>query len=100
MILGLFYTILYWNDWFNGLIYINDSNLYSLQNLLNRILLDVQFLQSNSQMGGRTAEAANAIPLESMRMAMAVIGIIPLLISYLFFQKYFVKGLTIGAVKG
>jgi putative aldouronate transport system permease protein len=63
-------------------------------------LLDVQFLQSSSQLGGRTSGAANSVPLESMRMAMAVIGIIPLLLSYPFFQKYFVKGLTIGAVKG
>jgi len=97
---GLFYTILYWNDWFNGLIYITDSQYYSLQNLLNRILLDVQFLQTSTQAGSRTAEIAANIPLASMRMAMAAIGVIPLLIAYPFFQKYFVKGLTIGAVKG
>lgn len=97
---GLFYTILYWNDWFNGLIYITDSQYYSLQNLLNRILLDVQFLQTSTQAGSRTAEISASIPLASMRMAMAAIGVIPLLLAYPFFQKYFVKGLTIGAVKG
>lgn len=97
---GLFYTILYWNDWFNGLIYITDSHFYSLQNLLNRILLDVQFLQSSTQAGSQAAGIAANIPLASMRMAMAAIGVIPLLIAYPFFQKYFVKGLTIGAVKG
>ncbi|WP_054023170.1 carbohydrate ABC transporter permease [Bacillus sp. FJAT-28004] len=97
---GLFYTILYWNDWFNGLIYLTDSHYYSLQNLLNRILLDVQFLQSSTQAGSRNADIGANIPLAPMRMAMAAIGVIPLLIAYPFFQKYFVKGLTIGAVKG
>ncbi|MDQ6419510.1 carbohydrate ABC transporter permease [Paenibacillus sp. LHD-117] len=97
---GLFYTILYWNDWFNGLIYLTDSRYYSLQNLLNRILLDVQFLQNSTQAGSRAAEFAANIPLASMRMAMAAIGVVPLLLAYPFFQKYFVKGLTIGAVKG
>ncbi|MFD0711722.1 carbohydrate ABC transporter permease [Paenibacillus sp. GCM10027626] len=97
---GLFYTINYWNDWFNGLIFVSNSKLYSLQNLLNRILLDVQFLQSSSQLSGQMSDATSRIPLESMRMAMAVIGIVPLILLYPFFQKFFVKGLTIGAVKG
>jgi putative aldouronate transport system permease protein len=97
---GLFYVILYWNDWFNGLIYLTDSKYYSLQNLLNRILLDIQYLQSSTQAGSQTSDLAARIPLASMRMAMAVIGVIPLLIAYPFFQKYFAKGLTVGAVKG
>ncbi|GGG06106.1 carbohydrate ABC transporter permease [Paenibacillus abyssi] len=97
---GLFYAILYWNDWFNGLIYITDKNYFSIQNLLNRILLDLQFLQSNTQQVGKGAELVAKLPLDAMRMAMAVIGIIPLICAYPFFQKYFVKGLTIGAVKG
>jgi ABC-type sugar transport system, permease component len=93
---GLFQTIAYWNDWFNGLIYITDPKLFSLQNLLNRILLDVQFLQTSQD----SIAMGTHIPLLSMRLAMAVIGIIPILIAYPFFQKYFVKGITIGAVKG
>ncbi|GLX71413.1 carbohydrate ABC transporter permease [Paenibacillus glycanilyticus] len=97
---GLFYVILYWNDWFNGLIYLTDSKYYSLQNLLNRILLDLQFLQSSTQAGSQTGDLAARIPLASMRMAMAVIGVVPLLVAYPFFQKYFAKGLTVGAVKG
>ncbi|MGX4584537.1 carbohydrate ABC transporter permease [Paenibacillus chitinolyticus] len=96
---GLFQTIHYWNDWFNGMIYITDSKLYSLQNMLNRILLDIQFLSSGNFSGAQSDSAAN-IPTETTRMAMAVIGIIPILIAYPFFQKFFVKGLTIGAVKG
>lgn len=98
--IGLFYGILYWNDWFNGLIYVTDKKLFSIQNLLNRILLDLQFLQSNTQQMGQGAELVSKLPLDTMRMAMAVIGIIPLISAYPFFQKYFVKGLTIGAVKG
>lgn len=98
--IGLFYVILYWNDWFNGLIYISNPKLYSLQNLLNRILLDVQFLQESSQLSAHTGSLEANLPLKSMRMAMAVIGIVPLLIAFPFFQKYFVKGLTVGAVKG
>ncbi|GKS15041.1 sugar ABC transporter permease [Paenibacillus chitinolyticus] len=96
---GLFQTIHYWNDWFNGMIYITDSKLYSLQNMLNRILLDIQFL-SNGNFSGTQSDSAANIPTETTRMAMAVIGIIPILIAYPFFQKFFVKGLTIGAVKG
>ncbi|OMF18869.1 sugar ABC transporter permease [Paenibacillus sp. FSL H8-0548] len=96
--IGLFLTIGYWNDWFNGLIYVTDKQYYSLQNLLNRILLDVQFLQ-NSQDGISSELAAN-IPLKSMRMAMAAIGAIPIIAAYPFFQKYFIKGITVGAVKG
>jgi putative aldouronate transport system permease protein len=95
---GLFQAVAYWNDWFNGMIFITDGSLYSLQNLLNRILLDIQFL-TTSTMVVATDEGAN-IPTASVRMALAVIGVAPMLIIYPFFQKYFVKGLTVGAVKG
>jgi putative aldouronate transport system permease protein len=95
---GLFQAVAYWNDWFNGMIFITDGNLYSLQNLLNRILLDIQFL-TTSAMVVATEEGAN-IPVASVRMALAVIGVVPMLVIYPFFQKYFVKGLTVGAVKG
>ncbi|WP_141503311.1 carbohydrate ABC transporter permease [Paenibacillus luteus] len=98
--IGLFYTLLYWNDWNNGLIYITDSHYYSLQNLLNRILQDIQFLQSSTQMGNKGDELVANLPLGSMRMAIACIGIVPLLIAFPFFQRFFVKGLTIGSVKG
>jgi putative aldouronate transport system permease protein len=99
--IGLMQTIGYWNDWFNGLIYITDSKLFSLQNLLNRILLNAQFIQSNASTVNAADIASGAqIPMETVRMAMAVIGVVPLLCAYPFFQKYFVKGLVIGAVKG
>lgn len=97
--IGLMLTISYWNDWFNGLIYITDSKLFSIQNLLNRILSDIQFLQKTS-LGTNQSGATSKIPLDTVRMAMAVIGMAPIICAYPFFQKYFVKGLTLGAVKG
>ncbi|CAM4527311.1 carbohydrate ABC transporter permease [Paenibacillus xylanexedens] len=96
--IGLMLMISYWNDWFNGLIFINDGSLYSIQNLLNRMLSDVQYLQQNS-LSGQTA-VVSSVPLGSVRMAIAVIGVLPLIATYPFFQKFFAKGLTIGAVKG
>lgn len=97
--IGLFQTINYWNDWFNSLIFITDTRLFSLQYLLNKLLLDIQFLNTVN-LGGNQGQLVASIPKESMRMAMAVIGILPIMATYPFFQKYFVKGLTIGAVKG
>ncbi|MFB9275308.1 carbohydrate ABC transporter permease [Cohnella cellulosilytica] len=94
--IGLMLTINYWNDWFNGLIYITEPRLFSIQNLLNRMLVNIQFLQQNN-FGGQNM-AVN-LPMNAVRMAMAVVGILPLILIYPFFQKYFVKGLTIGAVK-
>jgi putative aldouronate transport system permease protein len=99
--LGLIYSISYWNDWYNGLIFVSDPTLFSLQNLLNRILLNAQFLQSNPNVTASAAQSlANNIPMQTVRMALAALGAIPLLLIYPFFQKYLVKGLTIGAIKG
>lgn len=96
---GLTMLIFYWNDWNNGLLYLTDPKLYSMQNLLNRMLSDAQFLQQNS-LGGYSSSIQEKIPLESVRMAMGVIGFLPIAIAYPFFQKYLVGGLATGAVKG
>ena len=96
---GLFVGIGYWNDWTNGLYYVTDARLYSLQNLLNRILQDGQFL-SSSTMSNAGVSAMTQMPSVSIRMAISVIGILPIMILYPFFQKYFVKGIAVGAVKG
>ena len=96
---GLFQLINYWNDWFNGLIYITDDKLYSIQVLLNTILLNAQYLVSNVHFADDMGQVEN-IPNNGLKMAIAAIGVIPILISYPFFQKYFAKGLTVGAVKG
>lgn len=91
--------LVYWNDWTNGLYYINKDKYYSIQVLLNRMLQDVQFLMSSSA-GGNASELANDIPSVSLKMAVAVMGALPVLCVYPFFQKYFVKGIVVGAVKG
>jgi putative aldouronate transport system permease protein len=96
--IGLMLGISYWNDWFNGLIFITDSKLYSIQNMLNRMLTDLQFIQKSSM--SNVTQSTSNIPMDSVRMAIAVIGIIPIICAYPFFQKFFVKGLTLGAVKG
>jgi putative aldouronate transport system permease protein len=97
---GLMSGLAYWNDWYNGLIYITKSELFSLQNILNRMLQDVQFLQSNSSMSSNLATELSKIPTTTVRMAIATVGALPILIIYPFFQRYFVKGIVIGAVKG
>ena len=96
--IGLFVAIDYWNDWYNGLIYLSDKNLFNINNILNRILMSIQYLQTTAD--SEAATALGSIPSTSVRMALAVVGVLPILVVYPFFQKYFVKGITIGAVKG
>ena len=96
--IGLLNGVNYWNDWTNGLYYITDSRLYSSQQLLNEINNNIQYLSSNaSAMSG--IDTSN-IPSNTVRMAIAVVAILPILCLYPFFQKYFSKGITLGAVKG
>ena len=97
--IGLFTGLAYWNDWTNGLYYITEPSLFSIQVMLSRILQDIQFLLSRTTAGVNAANISS-IPSVSIRMAIAVLGIIPIMIIFPFFQKYFVKGMTIGAVKG
>ena len=96
--ISLFTALLYWNDWLNGLYYITKSELFGIQNLLIKIMNNVQFLKSGSSnfLGVGNVE----LPGTSVRMAMAVIGILPIIIVYPFIQKYFIKGVVVGAVKG
>lgn len=97
--IGMFYILSYWNDFTNGLYYVTDSHYFSLQVLLNNILSNIQFLVSNSKLTGISA-GISSIPSVSIRMAIASLGILPLLILFPFFQRYFVQGITMGAVKG
>ena len=89
----------YWNDWYNGLLYITDQNLKSLQVFLNDIMTNIQALaaKATENVG---MDRFIEMPSTSIRMAIACIGVLPMLIIYPFFQKYFVKGITLGAVKG
>ena len=93
---GLLTAIAYWNDWTNGLYFVNDSRLYSIQLLLNQINNSATFLASHSELNIAKAD----IPTGAVRMAVAVIAILPIAIAYPFFQKYFESGITMGAVKG
>ena len=96
--ISLFAAIGYWNDWFNALLYITDKNLMPLQYVLMNIQNNIDFLSENAQLGATITAGIN-IPRESTRMAMVVISTLPIALSYPFFQKYFVSGLTIGGVK-
>lgn len=94
--IGLMTAIVYWNNWTNGVYFLQiRRDLYGIQNYLNAVMTNVSFLQSHS-------ELANQMPLPSIsiRMALAVIAVIPILAAYPFFQKFFVKGITVGSVKG
>lgn len=96
---GLLAGVAYWNDWNNGLYYITDEKLYSIQQLLNKMNDNIQFLANNASNLGSTVTMGNT-PSATIRMAIAVVAILPILIAYPFFQKYFAKGITMGAVKG
>lgn len=95
---GLFSGLGYWNDWTNGLYYINDAKLYTVQNLLNKMIQDIQALQANASATG--GGAAMQVPTVSVRMAIAFVALLPILIVYPFLQKYFAEGIALGAVKG
>lgn len=91
----------YWNDWTNGLYYITDTNLYSIQNLLNRLMQNIEYLKSGSGITGAVGNIDTSnMPTTSMRMAIAVVAVLPIIIIFPFIQKYFIKGVVVGAVKG
>lgn len=99
--IGLFLCFSYWNDWYQSMLYIEDAGLYSLQALLNAILTNIQMLAKNAAtMGLGAAEMLAQMPQEAARMAIVVIIVAPIACAYPFFQKYFISGLTLGAVKG
>ncbi len=97
--ISMFSGLIYWNDWVNGLYYISDSKLFSLQNLLIRIMNNIQFLKISTNAALLGTQNID-LPGASVRMAMAVIGILPIMVLFPFLQKYFVKGIVMGAVKG
>ena len=98
--IGLFLAFGYWNDWFQSSLYISDNNLYSLQALLNNMQRNMEFLTKNPTAGLSLQAYQRAMPTEGVRMAIAVVVAVPIACIYPFFQKYFISGLTVGAVKG
>jgi putative aldouronate transport system permease protein len=98
---ALFSTLGYWNDWFNALLYIDSNQLVPLQAMLMRIETSMQFIIQNSTLlnSGQSREMLASLPQETSRMAMVVLATGPIALAYPFFQRYFIQGLTIGAVK-
>jgi len=98
---GLFLSFAYWNDWFQAMLYIDNPRLFTLQAYLNRLLGDINYLAQNAQgMGVSVALIMASMPKEAARMAMVVIAVLPIACAYPFFQRYFISGLTVGAIKG
>ena len=98
--IALFLSFGYWNDWFLSSLYISDKRLISLQALLNNIMRSLEYMTNNPTAGVSLQQYRAQMPGESVRMAIAIVIVIPIACAYPFFQKYFISGLTIGAVKG
>nr|WP_314464727.1 carbohydrate ABC transporter permease [uncultured Clostridium sp.] len=100
--IGLMTSLAYWNDWQNGMYYLTErggSNLYTIQIILNNINENIQVLVQNASKAASIGANVSKMPSTTIRMAIAVIGILPILVLYPFFQRYFVKGITLGGVK-
>lgn len=101
--ISLFLAVNYWNNWNNAFLYIlMRTDLMPIQLLLKRIENEIQFLANNVE-GLSTMEAAaiqDTIPGETVKMALVVLVVVPIMVAFPFFQRFFVKGITVGAVKG
>ena len=95
--LSLFYALNYWNQWFNAMLYIEDTKLFPLQYLLMRMLRNADAMK---EMARTVGISVGEVPANSLRMATTVIAIGPIVLLYPYVQKYFTKGLTVGAIKG
>ena len=98
--MGLFSCFGYWNDWFQASLYISNPKLIPLQTMLMKLQADIDYIASNPAAGVSLQQYIANMPTNGVRMAIAVVVIIPIACAYPFFQKYFISGLTIGAVKG
>jgi putative aldouronate transport system permease protein len=98
--LGLFISFGFWNSWFPSLLYIDNEKLVPIQLLLVRMLQSLEFLTSNSDFVNQLGVDTSELPTLSARMAMAILAGGPMVFIFPFFQRYFVKGLTVGSLKG
>jgi len=96
--IGLITVLGYWNDWFNALLYIDDRSLLPLQYLVYNMVTNAQMMKELGTSAG--ASLVTSIPTRSLQMAVVVIVIAPMTVVYLYFKRYFVRGLTVGALKG
>ncbi len=99
--ISMFAGIAYWNDWNNGYIYlVKRTEFFSIQNLLNRLMQNINALTQNANQVNNVTTALADVPSVTVRMAIATLGILPIIIVYPFIEKSFVKGITLGGVKG
>ena len=96
---ALFQVLMYWNDWNLPLLYIVEPKLYNLQFLLQQMMQNIQQLNENPEFAAQAAAGMAEIPTEGARMALCFVAMGPILVTYPFFQKYFIQGLTVGSVK-
>jgi putative aldouronate transport system permease protein len=97
--IGLFVALAYWNSWTNALYYVTDPRYFGIQNLLMRIMKNIEYLRTGAAELSAEGQAVS-LPGNSIRMALAFVGILPIIIVYPMLQKYFIKGVVVGAVKG
>ncbi len=95
--IGLFYALSYWNQWFNAMLYIDNSKLFPLQYLLMKMLRNMDAMK---EMARTVGMSVGEVPANSLRMATTVVVIGPIVLLYPYAQKYFTSGLTVGAIKG
>lgn len=95
--IGLFTALAYWNDWYMCMLFIDKSELMNLQYLLYQLMGSVKALRS---IASQTSVAVSSMPVESTKMALTIVATGPIILVYPFVQKYFVKGITLGSVKG
>ncbi len=95
---GLFISLVYWNDWWLAMLFVDSQKLLPIQYMLNRIMSNLSFLQS--ELGRNVSINVVDFPNESARMAMCVLAMGPMLFAFPFFQRYFTKGLIVGSLKG
>ena len=99
---GLFIALAYWNDWYNAMLYIKSENKYPLQYFLYQKINDIEGyrkLIANGTVSGSVVSSVS-LPTQTLKMALTIVVTGPIVLAYPFVQKYFVQGITIGAVKG
>lgn len=98
--MGTFAGLAYWNDWTNGLYFLSSRSkqYYNIQNVLNQMVTNIQFLTQSAD--SNVSSAAGSLPATGIQMAIAFVAILPIMLIFPFFQKYYAKGIAVGAVKG
>lgn len=97
---GLFFILGSWNQWFGSMLYTDDPKLVTLQYMLMKVMKNAEFMGSDLAMQTGALQAGQTVPADNLKMAMCIVAAGPILVVFPFFQKYFTRGITVGAVKG